>query len=100
MEYSQKISLCFSLKGNFYAKQIINSFVLLGGLNIKCSHKKGDKITMKKMIVRDLIVMRIYKTCNEPIKKFQFTIFEDKKARHELMKVGFVAEVVPVPPRF
>ena len=55
---------------------------------------------MKKMIVRDLIVMRLYKTCIVPLKIYQFIVFEDKKNRHELMKVGLVTEVVPVPPRF
>lgn len=97
MRLNSKLNFCESSNRGGVIKPIVNIFTETAGLKIKCSHKKGTQLSMRKISVRDVYLVKLLKECNEPVAVFEFRIFEDRKPPHELFKAVFVAEKIPNP---
>jgi hypothetical protein len=96
---NQKVSFCSNGSGgrSSFIKPLVEALMSFGKFSIRCNQKKGFKITIKKIRLRNLFIVKLLKNCGKTIDDFEFKILEDKKVPHLLFKATLEMELTEIP---
>lgn len=94
----QKISLCAGGGARSgIIKPLLQAIMEIGKFSLRCNHKKGFKVTVKKIRLRDIFIVKLLKSCGRQLDDFEFKILEDKKRPHYLFNASLMMELTELP---